>query len=441
MKNPSEPRGRRRQRDSRLPFKVAVVGEVGRGELRDQQAPRRSGSQGRRTGRTWGRRYATQFVTSQAAGPTCPGAAPAGEQPPAPRLQALQRQLRAQKRWYEQPRGSHGPAAIVTHEAAGGGGGPRQGGAKKGFSPAVSKLVGEKKRSTQPRCWRAGVRRQGLYPRRPRPARQARRQEAVLAEVQRVGRQQPRLGRRKLRPKPAPRLRAQGRAGQGGAGPASGALVALLRREELLVPKKRRYPQTTDSHHRFRKHANLVQDAPTPAAPNRRSVREITSLPPRQGTGHLRLLTEACSRRIAGHHLHASLPPDGCPEALARAVRGAGTAAPGSVHASERGSQYCSAASQAARRAAGLRCSRSDGYACYPNARAERGNGILKADVLLLLPDDLAQARLLVEQAVHRSNEERPPLSLKYLSPPSPCARKTPAGKSGRGPCPLSVSG
>ena len=43
MQNPSEARERRSQRDYSLPFKLAVVGEVGRGELIYKQAQRRYG--------------------------------------------------------------------------------------------------------------------------------------------------------------------------------------------------------------------------------------------------------------------------------------------------------------------------------------------------------------------------------------------------------------
>ena len=56
MKNPSEPRVRRSQRDYSLLFTLAVVGEVGRGELSDTQAQRRYGIQGRSTVLTWCRR-------------------------------------------------------------------------------------------------------------------------------------------------------------------------------------------------------------------------------------------------------------------------------------------------------------------------------------------------------------------------------------------------
>ena len=49
MKTEFEPRARQSQRDYRLPVKLAVVGEVGRGGLRYKHAQRRYGIQGRTT--------------------------------------------------------------------------------------------------------------------------------------------------------------------------------------------------------------------------------------------------------------------------------------------------------------------------------------------------------------------------------------------------------
>ena len=54
----------------------------------------------------------------------------------------------------------------------------------------------------------------------------------------------------------------------------------------------------------------------------------------------------------------------------------------------------------------------TDGYDCCQNALTVLVNGILKDEFLFVLPDDLAQARLLVGQAVHRQvvhryNKER----------------------------------
>ena len=81
MQNPSERRVRRGQRDYSLPFKLAVVGEVGRGELSSKQAQRRYGIRGRSTVLTWCRRYAAHFVTFQAAVPTSPVASPPWARP------------------------------------------------------------------------------------------------------------------------------------------------------------------------------------------------------------------------------------------------------------------------------------------------------------------------------------------------------------------------
>ena len=113
----------------------------------------------------------------------------------------------------------------------------------------------------------------------------------------------------------------------------------------------------------------------------------------------------------------------------------------GTVHHSDRGSPYALDAYQTALNQAQLRCSMTDGYDGYQNALAERVNGMLKDEYLFVLPDDLAQARLLVDQAVHLCNEERPHLSLNYLTPNQVHQQgKSPAGKSAQGPCLITVN-
>lgn len=59
----------------------------------------------------------------------------------------------------------------------------------------------------------------------------------------------------------------------------------------------------------------------------------------------------------------------------------------------------------------------TDGYDCYQNALAERVNGILKGEFLLVRPADLDQARRMVAQSVEIYNKERPHLSLKMQTP------------------------
>ena len=101
MKTEFEPLARRSQRDYSLPFKLAVVGEVGRGELSYKQAQRRYGIQGRSTVLTWCRRYATHFVTSQQAGATIPRLTRPVELSPEQRIKQLETQLREQKKQFD----------------------------------------------------------------------------------------------------------------------------------------------------------------------------------------------------------------------------------------------------------------------------------------------------------------------------------------------------
>ncbi len=59
----------------------------------------------------------------------------------------------------------------------------------------------------------------------------------------------------------------------------------------------------------------------------------------------------------------------------------------------------------------------TDGYDCYQNALAERINGILKTELLLSSPEDLEQARQMVDEAVQIYNAERPHMALKNKTP------------------------
>ena len=98
MQKPEEQRVKRSQRDYSLAFKLAVVGEVARGELSKKQAQRRYGIQGRSTVLVWCRKYATHFATFQQAGRMSPGLSLAVEQTPEQRIKQLETELREQKK-------------------------------------------------------------------------------------------------------------------------------------------------------------------------------------------------------------------------------------------------------------------------------------------------------------------------------------------------------
>ena len=197
------------------------------------------------------------------------------------------------------------------------------------------------------------------------------------------------------------------------------ALFGVLAGARLLVPPKRAYHKTTHSHHRFRRHPNLLKPGPRQVKierPEQVWVADITYLPTRQQCVYLSLVTDACSRKIVGWHVHDTLQTEGVCKALAMALRQRQSTLP-LLHHSDRGIQYCAEPYQQLHRQHGIRCSMTDGYDCYQNALAERVNGILKEELLLQRPNDLQQAREMVKESVAIYNHERPHLSLKCRTP------------------------
>ena len=196
-------------------------------------------------------------------------------------------------------------------------------------------------------------------------------------------------------------------------------LFDVLRGANMLVIPKRSYHKTTNSHHRFRKHPNLLKagdDQVTATGSEQVWVADITYIPTREETVYLSLITDAYSRKIVGHYVHNSLHTDQVAKALSLAIKGRQTEQR-LVHHSDRGIQYCSNDYQSIHAISGISCSMTDGYDCYQNALAERVNGILKQEFLIDLPKDLAQARVIIAESIEAYNSLRPHLSLEYKTP------------------------
>jgi putative transposase len=206
---------------------------------------------------------------------------------------------------------------------------------------------------------------------------------------------------------------------QVGIGLGRDGLFDVLRNAGLLVPQRRAYHKTTDSHHRFRRHPNLLKAGEQQICATGSEqvwVADITYLPTKEKCVYLSLVTDAYSRKIVGWHVHDSLHTEPVAKALKMALR-ARQSDQRLVHHSDRGIQYCASYYQAIHQRHGLVCSMTDGYDCYQNALAERVNGILKGEFLLQRPADLEQARRMVGESVKIYNSERPHLSLKMQTP------------------------
>ena len=261
-----------------------------------------------------------------------------------------------------------------------------------------------------------GLTRQGYYQARQRLELRDERQEKALALVRELRAELPRLGTRKLYHERYEQFR--------GLNIGRDALFSVLRDEDMLIPRRRRGPRTTDSRHGLRLYRNLLKDPETgtlyrPERANEVFVADITYLETLEGFRYLALLTDAYSRKIVGYDLSASLSIEGSLRALDMALKQTNAAERrGLIHHSDRGVQYCSRAYVDRLEGAATRVSMASRGNCYENALAERVNGILKQE--LSLGDVFAtgaHAQCVVSEAVRLYNERRPHLALAYRKP------------------------
>ncbi|MGN5207376.1 IS3 family transposase [Aeromonas veronii] len=394
---------KRTQRDYSLTFKLALVEQIEKGELTYKQAQVRYGIQGRSTVLVWLRKHGRQDWSQGAsvrAGRSITMPDP-DNQTPEQRIKELEQQLALMS---QKAQFFEAVVDVLKNDY-----GVSIG--KKATRQVLSQRHVERLTIVRA-CLFLGISRQAYY-KRNRVADERHAQGLqVVRFVRQVRLRQPRVGTRKLH------YLLQGQ-DDGGLKVRRDRLFQILAEHRLLVQPKRAYHKTTHSFHRFYRHPNLLKAGPeqvTPVAPEQVWVADITYLPARNGPLYLSLVTDAYSRKIVGHHVHEGMHAESVAMAFQKALkqrRGGGEL----IHHSDRGVQYCSGLYQSLHERYGVKCSMTDGYDCYQNALAERVNGILKGELLLQSPQDLAQAREMVREAVDIYNAERPHHALKYRTP------------------------
>lgn len=260
--------------------------------------------------------------------------------------------------------------------------------------------------SVKQACVFIGITRQAHYKRCITQKQRHKHEQSVLAFVHTERMYQPRIGTRKLQYLMALQHLFIGR----------DRLFSLLTDNRLLVTTKRAYHKTTNSLHRFTCHANLIKEGFVANKPEQLWGADITYLPTVSGNTYLSLVTDAYSRKVVGYHVDDNMRVDSVKQAFSNALkqRKRNTDL---IHHSDRGVQYCSHEYQALHKQHHVTCSMTDGYDCYQNALAERINGILKNEYLLVKPSDLEEARKMVAQSVLIYNQRRPHTALKYKTP------------------------
>ena len=194
-------------------------------------------------------------------------------------------------------------------------------------------------------------------------------------------------------------------------------LFRILRANHMLIHPKRRYHITTNSHHRFRKHKNLIENV-VPEQPEQIWVSDITYVGNRQNPMYLALVTDAYSKQIMGHDLSNSLDVSGSVRALKMAVKKRKYKNNMVTHHSDRGLQYCSDEYQDLLKRSKINCSMTESYDPYANAVAERVNGILKGEFIgYKNKGSLETIGKLVKNSIAIYNEQRPHFSCFYKTP------------------------
>lgn len=196
------------------------------------------------------------------------------------------------------------------------------------------------------------------------------------------------------------------------------ALFSILAANHLLVKRRKRKIQTTNSLHWLRKYPNLIRDF-EPTGVNQLWVSDITYWKLGDKHSYISFITDAYSRKIVGYNVAESLEAIESISSLQMALSALGVDKPLQlIHHSDRGVQYCSSGYVKLLQDYNIQISMTENGDPLENAIAERLNGIIKQEYL----EDqnintINEARALLAQAVHLYNNERPHMSIGYLKP------------------------
>jgi transposase InsO family protein len=178
-------------------------------------------------------------------------------------------------------------------------------------------------------------------------------------------------------------------------------VLRLMREDNLLCLRKRRFISTTDSHHSLTIYPNLVPEL-TLSSINQLWVADITYIRLLREFVYLAVILDAYSRRCIGWALEPYLEAGLVVEALRMALA-TRKIEPGLVHHSDRGVQYASSVYTDLLKEQGIRISMSRPGNPYDNAQAERFMRTLKYEEVYLFEYETV---LEVRARIHHFLEE-----------------------------------
>ncbi len=191
----------------------------------------------------------------------------------------------------------------------------------------------------------------------------------------------------------------------------------VLRKNGMLVKRRKSFHRTTNSNHYFTKHPNRIKGIPI-TKPEQVWVSDITYIKCVEGHYFLSLVTDLYSKRIMGYNLSDNMKAENAIDALKMAIRNRSFPDRELIHHSDRGFQYCCHDYINTSVKHKIKTSMTQSYDPYENAVAERVNGILKDE--FSIGDGFitfSQAQREIKYAIETYNSKRPHLSCNFLTP------------------------
>ncbi|HEY1241933.1 MAG TPA: IS3 family transposase [Bryobacteraceae bacterium] len=191
----------------------------------------------------------------------------------------------------------------------------------------------------------------------------------------------------------------------------------LMREDNLLCVRKRKFVVTTDSNHGRRVYPNLAGEMVLTGM-NQLWVADITYIRLESEFVYLAVVIDAYSRRVIGWALERTVEDD-LPLAALRQALELRQPAPGVVHHSDRGSQYASGDYTDLLKTHGCHISMSHKASPWENAGCESWMKTLKAEEVYRQEyRDLAEARASIAQFIDEVyNQKRLHSALGYRPP------------------------
>lgn len=261
-------------------------------------------------------------------------------------------------------------------------------------------------------CGWFGVGRQAYYKQNWAVETIAKQEDMVLQEVAIIRKKHCKIGTRKLYTMLQPFIKEHAiKMGRD-------ALFTTLSSNNLLVRKRKRRIQTTQSYHRFHKYPNLIRDF-IPTAINQLWVSDITYWKLEEKYVYISFITDAYSRKIVGYHVADTLAAVECLQALKMAFSALRAESHFQlIHHSDRGVKYCCNQYVKLLQQHHVTISMTENGDPLENAIAERLNGIIKDEYLENYEVvTIKEAKAVLKKAVDLYNKERPHMSLGNLTP------------------------